>query len=126
MSIETSPNTYTFPKKTAAVALIAASAFSLAGCNTSGAANHGAYVECVGSQPYTVKPGDTLNKVLLDHTTGVTEGTVNDISATLGQTDEFKGPGALPRLEVFHWTDGTLKPGLDAGEEVDIPLQCTN
>lgn len=125
-NILSSPNTYTLPKKTAAVALIAASALSFAGCNTSGATNHGSYVECVGSQPYKVNPGDTLNQILLDQTVGVTEGTVNDISAQLGQTDEFKGPGALPRLEVVHWADGTLKPGLAAGEEIDIPKQCSN
>lgn len=124
--VSTNPNQHWFPRKSTAVALIAASALSFAGCSPSGAANRSAYVECVGSQSYTVKPGDTLNEILLDQTVGVTEGTVNDISAQLGQTDEFKGPGELPRMSVVHWAEGTPKPGINVGEKVDIPKQCSN
>lgn len=124
--LSTNPNQHWFPKKSTAVALIAASALSFAGCSPSGAASRGAYVECVGSQPYTVKPGDTLNEILLERTVGVTEGTANDISIQLGQTDEFKGPGELPRLSVAHWAEGTPTPGINAGDTVDLPQQCSN
>lgn len=112
-------------KRAAAAGLIASAALSLTGC-TQGEPK--GYVECVGSQSYTVKPGDTLNAVLLRKTIGVEEDTVRDVAIAVAGTGEFKGKGELPTIEVYHAVGATdvSKLTLTTGTTVDIPQQCSN
>lgn len=109
--------------KQAPAILITLGALAMSGCavDTRGEG----YLKCTGSEPVTTQPGYTLNGILLENTDGVNIKNVNDVAIELDRMPQFRGSGNLPDFTVPHYDIGERKPGVMAGETIDVPTECS-
>lgn len=106
--------------------LAAGVALGIASCARAENASEDAF--CIGSVPYKVQPGDTLNGVIDENvpTRGeLTEGGASGrIATAMGQIGLYNFDGK--RFVVHRYKQGTSAPTLTTGDIISLPQFCSD